>query len=229
MFDDYLQEKADRAIRRCNEHIQDITSSLMWDLSSELLNGAISLGMKQPKENSKNKIRALERIRKVLKDIVPEEKITNNLVEELYNCVKGGILSKTFESFQEQFSKFSTSMEVQKSQEDAVREFIEEQFRSLKVLITIEIILTIETNITGEFDSKTSGDKTLHSYLVDHIVPKIQSKDINLEDMRRKLEEKVNFLKTEREQLQDLLDISGEIATAITNGVIPFNVQFPNT
>jgi len=104
----------------------------------------------------------------------------------------------------------------------AVREIIEEQFSSLKLLIILDLLSTIETNITGEFDTRFAQDKILFKYLSKHLKPE----ELQLDDMKNSLHQKLEEATTEREQLQTLVQLSTDIADAIKSEVVPVSFRY---
>jgi len=203
------------------QYIKDKTSHLRWNLPQELAGKIIpNDGDSKYSRETLNKQTSYNNLRTVLKNHLPQEKITLDLVDELYRAVRGNAISRHLDPVLKKLTgEFNTSITVSKDQVAAVREIIEEQFSSLKLLIILDLLSTIETNITGEFDTRFAQDKILFKYLSKHLKPE----ELQLDDMKNSLHQKLEEATTERATS----DISTtDIADAIKSEVVPVSFRY---
>jgi len=221
VFSQYLNEKAEMSIARCKQYIKDKTSHLRWNLPNELAGEIVpDDGNDKLYKENQSKQYSYNNIRSVLQNHIPKDKITQELLDDLYHVVsRGNAISPILKKFT---GEFNTSIKVTPEKMEAIREYIEEQFSTLKHLIILDLLSTIDTNITGEFDTKNVEDKILFKHLSNHLKPD----ELKLDDMKNSLEQKLTEYQTEKEQLQELVRLSADIAEAIESEVVPVSFRY---
>jgi len=229
IYDEYLVVVAKLTIDKCKSHVSDIATPHRWNLPQELrtLTGEWmeerEKGEKQRKEEE-DRIYLLGQIKDSLKEAMPQG-VPNDLPEKIYRAAT----KKTALTHIDKFFGITPKMEgfeMSDSTQQQIITHINDQFEALKALLTLLIILALETNITNVLDSREFRDKNLFFYLNDKIQDELFNQTtptrLDIQSMKEDLKIKAEETKRTAEFLNELT----KIASQTLNEIKDFNGAF---
>jgi hypothetical protein len=193
VFHQYLLQRGKDTIEKCKGHIDDIVKSHRWNLPDELTTLTSEFMSTQEPTPGKQKQDMVQMIEQVYDVLSPfKDKLLgvdfDSLVKKVFKAARKKKFSKTVKNAFKMAG--SESHEVATDELAQLYDHIVAQFDALKSLVTLFIIMSVESNITKELDTTVAKDRLLYKYLDDEISPLLSENNTNhLVDLRELKEE----------------------------------------